>query len=100
MAEQSVFLIFCELAGTSRPLRESGETGAFVVVLVPSNDIITAIEQARKALTDDEYDIADIDRALRFATEEWEPKTEIPKLVREVRASKEIRYSSFQVWGD
>ncbi len=79
-------------------MREAGGAGAFVTVLVPTAQITEAIAQARAALERDGYEILDIDRALRFDPEEWEPNGEIPRCVRKVLKSGTLGYSTFQTW--
>ena len=99
MAQQSVFLICCELLANSGPLREEGYAGAFVTCIVATEDIVEAIQLAKKTLAEDGYLVADIDKANRFESEEWEHDTEICSIVSDVLADRQPRYSSFDVWG-
>ena len=99
MTQQSVFLVYCELLSTSAPLRVQGYAGAFVTCIIATQDIVEAVQSAKNALAEDGYLISDIDKAVRFEPNEWEHDTEICSLVSEVMADRQIRYSSFDVWG-
>lgn len=99
MTQQSVFLVYCELLGNSAPLCEKGYAGAFVTCIVATEDIVEAVQSAKKAPAEDGYLIANIDKVIRFEPEEWEHDTEVCSVVFDVLADRKPRYSSFQVWG-
>ncbi|MCB2089148.1 MAG: hypothetical protein R3E18_03230 [Sphingomonadaceae bacterium] len=99
MIQQSVFLVYCELLSDSAPLRKEGYAGAFVTCIIATEDIVEAVQSAKKMLAEDGYSIADIDKVVRFEPEEWEHDTEICSIVSDVLADREPRYSDFAVWG-
>jgi hypothetical protein len=99
MVKDSVFLVSCELAGDSLPLRREGYAGAFVTCLVSSQDIREAIWLASEALDEDEYEIVDIYSAIRFDPAEWAGDDEMTSLAAQTRADTETRYSTFDTWG-
>ena len=99
MSGQNVFLVFCELSGSSPPLLNKGYAGAFVTCLVATEDIIDAIEQATTALDDDDYIVTDIDKAIRFDADEWKHDDEIIALAVEVTSDQLLRYSRLNTWG-
>ena len=99
MATDGVFLVSCELAGDSLPLRREGYAGAYVTCLVSSSDIREAIWLAREALDEDEYEVVDIYSAVRFDPREWKGDAEMISLAEQTRADTETRYSTFDTWG-
>lgn len=99
MTKDSVFLVSCELAGESLPLRREGYAGAYVTCLVASSDIREAIWLASEALDEDEYEIVDIYSAVRFDPVEWTGDDEMIALAEQTRADTETRYSTFNTWG-
>ncbi|CDO36634.1 MULTISPECIES: hypothetical protein [Novosphingobium] len=99
MAKGSVFLVSCELAGDSPPLRREGYAGAHVTCLVSSEDIREAIWLATEALDEDEYEIVDIYSAVRFDAEDWQDDDEMISLAEQTRSDTETRYSTFNTWG-
>lgn len=99
MPNESVFLVYCEVSGNSPPLRKQGRAGAFVTCLVPTEDIIDAVRKAQIALTEDEFEIVDIEKAMRFDPEDWESDDEITRLAEDVLGDLDLRYSSFFSWG-
>lgn len=99
MMKDSVFLVSCELAGESPPLRREGYAGAYVTCLVSSSDIREAIWLASEALDEDEYEIVDIYSAVRFNPVEWLGDDEMIGLVQQTLADTETRYSTFNTWG-
>lgn len=99
MPNESVFLVYCELSGNSPPLRKRGLAGAFVTCLVPTEDIIDAVRKTKIALMEDEYEIVDVEKAMRFNSEDWESDDEITRLARDVQGDLDLRYSSFCSWG-
>ena len=99
MTKDSVFLVSCELAGDSPPLRREGYAGAYVTCLVSSSDIREAIWLASEALDEDEYEIVDIYSAVRFDLSEWRGDDEMIALAQQTLADTETRYSTFDTWG-
>lgn len=99
MAKDDIFLVSCELAGDSPPLRRQGYAGAFVTCLVSSSDIREAIWLASEALDEDEYEIVDIYSAVRFDPLAWTGDEEMLTLAEQTRADTETRYSTFNTWG-
>lgn len=99
MAKDNVFLVSCELAGDSPPLRLHGYAGAYVTCLVAGSDIREAIWLASEALDEDDYEVVDIYKAVRFVRSEWQDDEEILTLAEQTRADSETRYSTFDTWG-
>ena len=99
MTKDSVFLVSCELAGDSPPLRREGYAGAYVTCLVSSSDIREAIWLASEALDEDEYEIVDIYSAERFDPVKWMGDDEMIALAGQTLADTETRYSTFNTWG-
>jgi len=99
MPNESIFLVYCELSGNSLALRKQGRAGAFVTCLVPSEDIVDAVRRAKIALLEDEYEIVDIEKAMRFDPEDWESDDEITRLAKDMQGDLDVRYSSFSSWG-
>lgn len=96
---KKVFLIFVELAAASEKFERYGYAGGFVTVVVPADDIRAAIDAGEKALCDDGYEVAEIDKALLFEPEEWEHDVEVLLAARQSAEDNETRYTPFEVWG-
>lgn len=94
-----VFLVFFELSGRSARFRSEGYAGGFVTCIVSSKNIRQSIEIAENALIADEYEIVDIEKAMRFDPEDWQHDAVIPDLVKATSEDGETRYSEFDVWG-
>lgn len=99
MPERSVFLVYCEVSGSSPALQNEGFAGAFVTVFVATEDIEEAVEQAKSALDEDGYELAGIDKTMRFDPKEWTHDNAIMQIAREVQQDGEIGYSQFKAWG-
>lgn len=94
-----VFLVYCELAGDSIKLRREGYAGAFVTCFVPTPDLRRALDAAEAALSEDGYQVANIDKAFRYDPEEWEHDADVNQSVAECAATQQVSYSTFEVWG-
>jgi hypothetical protein len=94
-----VFLVFCELSGSSPPLRDEGYAGAFVTCVIREDEIISAITQAKRVLEEDQYEIVDIEKVLSFEAEEWTHDEDILEQASLTMKDGEARYSRFDVWG-
>ena len=96
--ENRIYLIFCELGKESKPLAEQNLSGAFVTCIVMAPDICLAIDEVKKTLQEDDYELYEIDKAMKFDKDEWSHDTEIISLCQSVIDDKEIRYSAFESW--
>ena len=94
-----MYIVYFELGSGSAPFREAGYAGGFVSCVVPSGQIVDAIRIAEKALTEDGYEIIDVERAIRFDREEWSDNPEIVALAEKAAHSGSLEYSDFDVWG-
>ena len=94
-----VFLVYAELAAASEKWKAEGYAGGFVVVVVPADDIRTALDLAERALKEDGYEVLDIDKAMEFEPDEWEHDKDIGDIAKQSAVDGDIRYTPFEVWG-
>ena len=98
-ASDNVFLVYFELGGGSRQWSENGYAGGFVTCFVPGSDLRSAIDAAEAALLEDGYEVASIDKVLRYDPDEWRHDEAVMSAAAECVSTNEIGYSAFEVWG-
>lgn len=94
-----MYIVYFELGSGSTPFKEAGYAGGYVSCVVPEDHILDAIKNGQNALSEDGYEIVDIERALRFDPEEWMDSPEILALAEKASLSRSVEYSAFEVWG-
>ena len=90
-----VYLTYFAVGPESLPFKGRNFSGAFVTCFASASDIVSAIQISRDTLISDGYEIASIDKCLKFDREEWEEDQEIIDLAEECEREDEILYSEF-----
>jgi hypothetical protein len=98
--DKVVFIIGAELSGKSKAWENEGYAGGFVNCVTFAEDIPKALDNCRKALSEDNYEVVIFDSAFIFNESEFDGSEVTLEAVSRLKLeSHEVQYGNFHVYG-